>query len=342
MPPVHRASPRGSDATAGAGTVGPLSPLVRRMTPPPNLIASAKAPPRLWATHAALMVVQVAFASQAVEGKIVMLPRVEGGEEISPFAVAMVRMVGAAVVFQAFARATGLLKRVSGRDHLWLAVLSVLGIALNQALFLIGLRMTSPMSAALLGITIPVLTAALAVVFREEKASGRTAVGLAVACAGVVWLVAGKGGSASVDRGALIIACNCLSYSAYIVLSRSIIRRIGAFTVVTWLFTWAALLFAPFGAAPLLSGVVEWTPRGWGFISYIVLFPTVVAYIANAWALGRSNASLVTVYIYVQPLITAVLAWVQLGHSVSPRIVIAAALIVVGVAIVSSRVRSPA
>src|SRR5690349_6932078 len=95
-------------------------------------------PTRLWATHAALMVVQVAFASQAVEGKIAMLPRVEGGEEIAPFAVAMGRMLGAALIFQLFARSTGLLRPVTGRDHLWLALLSVLGIALNQTLFLIG------------------------------------------------------------------------------------------------------------------------------------------------------------------------------------------------------------
>ena len=296
-----------------------------------------RAPARLWATHAALMVVQVAFASQAVEGKIAMLPRVEGGEEIAPFAVAMVRMLGAAVFFQVFARSSKLLRHVSGRDHLWLALLSVLGIALNQTLFLMGLRLTTPMSAALLGITIPVLTAALAVAFRQEKASARTAGGLGIACAGVVWLVAGGGGKAAVDRGALIIAINCLSYSAYIVLSRSVIRRLGAFTVVTWIFTWAALLFAPVGASALVHGASMWTSRGWLFLAYIVVVPTIIAYVANAWALGRSNASLVTVYIYVQPLITAVLAWVQLGHTVSPRILIAAALIVIGVAIVSSR-----
>lgn len=309
------------------------------MTIKPEILLPRVAPLRLWATHAALIVVQVAFASQAVEGKIAMLPRAVGGEEIAPFAVAMVRMLGAAVFFQALARSMGWLKPVSLRDHVWLALLSILGIALNQALFLLGLRSTTPMSAALLGITIPVLTAALAVAFRQEKASARTAVGLVVACSGVVWLIAGEGGNAAVDRGALIISANCLSYSAYIVLSRSVIRRLGAFTVVTWIFTWAALLFAPFGASALVHGAGEWTARGWLFLAYIVVVPTIIAYVANAWALGRSNASLVTVYIYVQPLITAVLAWVQLGHTVSPRIAIASALIMLGVAIVSSRAR---
>src|SRR4029079_11956993 len=110
------------------------------------------------------------------------------------------------------------------------------------------------------------------------------------------------------------------SYSAYIVLSRGVIRRLGAFTVVTWLFTWAALLFSPMGALSLVHDAPSFTARGWGFLAYIVIVPTILAYVANAWALGRSSPSLVTVYIYMQPLITAVLAWVQLGHTVSSRI----------------------
>ena len=39
-----------------------------------------------WATHAALVVVQFAFASQAVEAKIAMSPRPSGGEAIAPAA----------------------------------------------------------------------------------------------------------------------------------------------------------------------------------------------------------------------------------------------------------------
>src|ERR1700728_4317834 len=100
----------------------------------------ARAAPDL-RVHAALVVVQVAFASQAVEGKIVMGPRAAGGEGVSPFAVAMVRMLGAALFFQAFTRATGTLRSTTRRDHAILAGLSILGIVLNQALFLIGLRM---------------------------------------------------------------------------------------------------------------------------------------------------------------------------------------------------------
>jgi drug/metabolite transporter (DMT)-like permease len=283
--------------------------------------------------HAALVVVQVAFASQAVEGKILMGPSSAGGEGVSPFAVAMVRMLGAAVFFQVFTRATDTLRPATRRDHGWLAVLSILGIVLNQALFLVGLRMTSPVNVALLSVTIPLFTAAIAVALGHERASWRLGVGLATSIAGVVWLT----GVGSVDRGVLVVLANCVSYSAYIVLSRATIQRLGTLTVVTWIFTWGALLFAPLGMPDLFAGAASWTPRAWGFLAYIVAMPTIVAYLCNAWALERSTPTLVSIYIYVQPVLAALLAWVQLGITVSERLALAAVVIAAGVTLVATR-----
>jgi drug/metabolite transporter (DMT)-like permease len=292
----------------------------------------ARAAPDL-RVHAALVVVQVAFASQAVEGKVLMGPSSAGGEGVSPFAVAMVRMLGAAVFFQAFTRATGTLRPATRRDHGWLAVLSILGIVLNQALFLVGLRMTSPVNVALLSVTIPLFTAAIAVAFGHERASWRLGIGLATSIAGVVWLT----GVGSLDRGVLVVLANCVSYSAYIVLSRATIQRLGTLTVVTWIFTWGALLFAPLGMPDLFAGAASWTPRGWGFLAYIVAMPTIVAYLCNAWALERSTPTLVSIYIYVQPVLAALLAWLQLGITVSERLALAAVVIAAGVTLVATR-----
>ncbi len=288
-----------------------------------------------WKTHAALLVVQVAFASQAVEGKIAMAPHEAGGEGIAPAALAMVRMGGAAIVFFAFTQAFRLRTKTAWRDHLVLAGLSILGISLNQTLFLIGLRSTTPLSAALLSVTIPVFTAVLSVVFRVEKPSFRLAAGFALALCGVLWLT----GIRSVDRGALIVSINSLSYSAYIVLSRRTIVRLGAWTVVTWIFVWGAVLFSPYGGPILVHEMPTWSTRGWMFVGYILLMPTLTAYLANAWALGRSSPTLVTIYIYVQPLIAGTLAWVQLGTPLSGRAVIAGLLILTGVTVVAFRAK---
>jgi drug/metabolite transporter (DMT)-like permease len=294
--------------------------------------ASERTPLSGWKTHAALLAVQVAFASQAVESKLAMMPRAAGGEGMAPQAVAMVRMIGALLFFQGWSVARKL-PRPSLRDHARLAGLSLLGIVVNQMLFLAGLARTTPSTAALLSVTIPVATAALSILFRKEAFSSRTVLGLVVAGSGVVTLT----GVRDVDRGALLITVNCFCYAAYLVFSRDVIQRLGAFTVVTWVFTWGAVLFAPVGLMPLARMLPELTPRGLAFVAYVIAIPTILAYLLNAWALGKSNPTLVTVYIHLQPVLAALLAYFQLGYPVSAKMGIAAVLIAAGVVVVSTR-----
>jgi drug/metabolite transporter (DMT)-like permease len=278
--------------------------------------------------------VQIAFASQAVEAKIAMLPRAQGGEEIFPEALAMIRMIAGAAFFQAVVLGRGPQRVAIGQaDHLRLAGLSILGISANQALFLFGLRWTTPFSVSLLGATIPVFAAALAVVFRKEELDPRTVVGVALALSGVLSLI----GVGSVDRGAVLVALNSLSYAAYVVLSRDVVLRVGALRAVAWIFTYGALAFAPLGAKALVLELPALTARGWMFLAYIVAVPTIVAYFLNAWALARSSATVVTIYIYLQPLLAAALARVQLGQGVSRRAGIAAVLILGGLGVVILR-----
>jgi drug/metabolite transporter (DMT)-like permease len=280
----------------------------------------------------ALLVVQLAFASQAVESKLAMSPRALGGEGMAPHAVALIRMVGAALIFQCISIARRTPVPV-WRDQLRLAGLSMLGIVLNQLLFLAGLQRTTSAVAALLAVVIPVASATLAVVFRKEAFSWHTALGLGLAASGIVYLT----GIQHVDSGALLIATNCFFYAAYVVFSRDVIARLSAMTVVTWIFTWGAALFAPFSYSTTFRTLHDLTPRGGLFVAYVILVPTVIAYLANAWALGRSSPTLVTIYIHLQAPIAALLSWVQLSELPSTRIVGAAPLIVLGVAVIAMR-----
>jgi drug/metabolite transporter (DMT)-like permease len=290
-----------------------------------------------WRTHGALLVVQAAFAAGAVEGKLAMRAPALGGGGVAPLALAMARMVGATLFFQVLTRVGtrggAIARSLPAREHLRIAGLSVLGIVLNQTLYLVGLRITTAFAAALLAATIPVFTAGLAVLFRVEKASVRTGLGLALALAGVLWLT----GVGRVDVGAIVIALNCLSYSLYIVFSKRVVERVGALTLVTWLFTWGAVMLAPLGMVQLVRGAATYDARAWGLVAFVVVVPTIVAYLANAWALGRSSPTLVTAYIYLQPVLAALLQWVQLGEPVEARALVAAGFILVGVGIVASR-----
>ncbi len=295
-------------------------------------MTQSRRPDAAWSTHLALLLVQASFAAGAVEGKIALAPRALGGEAISPWAMAMMRMACAALFFRALphSRPAAPLERV---DHARIALLSLLGIVVNQTLFLLGLRLTSAFTAALLAGTIPVFTALISVLLGTDRASVRLFAGVLASFGGVAYLV----GVRHVDVGALIIAANCLSYSAYLVLAGKTIRKIGAIPTISWVFTWGSILFAPIGLVAIARDAPQWTGRGASFIAFYVLVPTIVAYGANAFALGRTTAATVAIYVNLQPILAAVLQWLQLGQRLTGRMMAASAMIVGGLLLVALR-----
>jgi drug/metabolite transporter (DMT)-like permease len=286
-----------------------------------------------WKVHAALWIVQVAFASQAVEGKLLMADVAAGGGGVDPVALVMARTMGAAIFFTAFTGLRGKLKETTTREKLALLGLSALGITFNQTLFLVGLKLTSSTAAALMSVTIPIITAGLAVAMRIERPSVALGLGLSLAVVGIVCLTGVK----SIDRGVVVLIINALCYSSYLVLSRRLIQKLGALTVVTWLFVFGALSLAPFGVPALVANAPHWSARTIALVAYIVAMPSIVAYLANAWALARATPSLVTIYVSVQPILAALLAWVQLGTPLTKQLAVAGAFILAGVAVVVAR-----
>jgi drug/metabolite transporter (DMT)-like permease len=163
-------------------------------------------------------------------------------------------------------------------------VLAALGVAVNQALFLAGLKLTPPFVASLVGATIPVFASAIAVLCRKEAGTWRTGLGIALALSGVLWLTGVGSGALSPSTradgsglGAAILSLNCLSYATYVVFSRDVVREIGSFRLMAWVFTYGALMFAPLGMRGLLTPLPAITTRGWMFLAYLDLVPTILA-----------------------------------------------------------------
>jgi drug/metabolite transporter (DMT)-like permease len=64
-----------------------------------------------------------------------------------------------------------------------------------------------------------------------------------------------------------------------------------------------------------------------------------VPYVLNSWALARTGASRVAVYVFLQPLIATSLAIVILNERLTARTVVAGLLILAGLAVSLARAR---
>jgi drug/metabolite transporter (DMT)-like permease len=279
--------------------------------------------------HLALIAVQFLFASLPVVAKFV-LP------SISPPGIVFFRVTGSAVAFFLIHRTLVREPVRNRRDLAALAGLAILGVVLNQLLFLEGVKRTTAINTNIMVTTIPVFTLGIALVLGRERASWLKVGGIGLAALGAVYLI-------GPDRvrldpttafGNALIAVNTCSYAGYLVLSKRLLERYHPVTVVTHVFIFGAIVMIPIGLVALkdvdLSLVPGRTLLGLG---YIVLFSSVLAYYLSIWALRHTASSLVAMYVYLQPLITAAGAPLVLGERVTGRAAVAAAVIFGGLAL---------
>ena len=287
--------------------------------------------------HLALIMVQIMFGTWPLVGKVVL-------RSISSTGLVAIRVAGAAIALALVQKIAKQRRNISRKDLGWLALCSVLGVVLNQLLYLKGLSLTTVINSTLLATTIPVFTLLVGVVIGYDRLSWRKVVGIGTAGLGVVYLVDPFRSefSHSTTLGNLLNVANSLSYGAYIVLSKDLVKRHGALNVLTWMFIMGCLITTPLGAVALARTPIfglGW--EVWVGLIYIILVPTVGAYYLNAWALARVEPSTVATYIYLQPVIAFALAPLILGEALSARTGLACLLICAGVAIVTWQRRDP-
>lgn len=281
--------------------------------------------------HAALLTVQVLFSTWPILGKIA-LRIVPSG------ALVGMRVAGAALAFAALQRFAGGSCSVSRRDLGWLAASSFLGVVVNQFLFMKGLALTTVVNASLISTTIPVFAVLVGVVAGQDRFSRRKMFGALLAGAGVLYLLDLRRVdlSPATTLGNTLIFINSFCYAAYLVLSKSLLRKHGTAAVLSWTFGLGCLAAIPVGAYSLsqceLGSVGTWV---WLAVAYIVVVPTVGGYYLGAWALARVPASTAAVYSYLQPVIALSLAPWILGEPWNSRTWGAAAFILSGVACVT-------
>ena len=287
------------------------------------------------APHLALIAVQILFATWPIVGKVAL-------RTIPAFALVGFRVAGATIVLVGLARIRGQLKPIRRADWPVLAVSSALGLIFNQWLFVKGLSWTTAINSTLISTSIPVATLLVGIVLGTDRATWRRIIGIAVSAAGVLMLI-GRGRetfSTATRAGDLLIVANSFCYGAYIAVSKDIVRRYSALTVITWIFVIASIATVPVGVYSLSQMPVrEISVSVWLAVAYIIILPTAGAYFLNAWALARVPPSTVAVYIYLQPLFAFVLAPIVLGEALSPRAIVSSLLIFAGVLVVTRRRR---
>jgi drug/metabolite transporter (DMT)-like permease len=220
------------------------------------------------------------------------------------------------------------------RDVPQLVILGLLGVALNQFLFVIGLSRTSVAHSSIFANTTPILILLLASMRGLERLTGWKLAGVMVALTGVVLLRtldAGPQGEATL-AGDFITCCGALAFSIFTVLGKPQANRYGTITVNT---------FAYAGGALLMSPVTLWQSAGfdfravpfsaWAGVCYMALLPSVICYLIYFYALAHMEASRLAAFSYLQPLLATVFGIFILHERVTLALVVSGLVIFGGV-----------
>ena len=282
-----------------------------------------------YTAHAALLLVNLLYGINFLVAKEVM------PAYISPSAFIFIRVSCTLVLF-ALLFFTITREKIDRQDIPRFILCAITGVATNQLLFYEGLNYTTPINAAVIFTSNPILTLLVSAVILREKLTPRKTLGILIGAVGAVALIILSRGGVSFDEntrlGNLFIIINALSYAVYLVIAKPLMKKYRPLTVITVNFMMGWFFVAPFGYGQFTQ--IQWetfTPFVWGALAFTVLGVTFVAYLFSIFALQKLTPSQVSIYVYVQPVTAAVLAIVLGKDVLTWELALCSALIFLGV-----------
>jgi drug/metabolite transporter (DMT)-like permease len=260
---------------------------------------------------------------------------------VGPYALNLLRVGGSLLLFWTlwlFAKnKTSILKKDMGR----LILCGLLGVALNQMLFIKGLTMTSAIHASLLTLCSPIMITLLAFWVLKERITVIKIVGLALGVIGSIFLIAGKQSTGQPKDyliGDMLIILNAISYACYFTLVKPLMERYTPLQVVRWVFTFGFIMMLPVGWVQF--GEIQWqqfTFAHTGALIFVVLAGTFLAYVFNAYGIRFLGPGVTGAYIYAQLVFAIAIAALFFNEQLTLQKVFAGLMILAGVFLVTMK-----
>jgi drug/metabolite transporter (DMT)-like permease len=235
-----------------------------------------------------------------------------GLRAFTPAELSLLRFLIASAVL-ALPVAAGLVKLPPVRDWPAILALGFSGITLYQLTLGYAMTRMSVGATAVIIALAPGVTAALAALRLGERITARTLTGLAIAFSGVVVITLGSGREVRFEPMALFALVAVFATSVYFVFQKPLLARTSSLG-----FTVASIFAGTIGLVPFgldLPARLMTVPAAqlWS-AAYLGIVPTIVGYLCWNFALSRAPAAKVSSFMYVQPLIASLIAWLCLGQ----------------------------
>lgn len=246
-------------------------------------------------------------------GKAAMLHGIDGIDLVS------FRVLGGAILFWLTSLFTKK-EHIPTKDIFKLAGAGIFALVFNQCSYTIGLNMTSPSNSSIMTTSMPIFAMVLSFLILKEPITWKKVLGVLLGCSGAIIIImtSATAGNAKVGNiwGDLLCMSAQLSFALYLALFKPLVQKYSLFTINKWMFTWATIMIWPFTFNHVSAIDFANVPMStWWESGYVVLFGTYLGYICMMIGQKVLRPTVVSVYNYVQPLVSVTVS-VMVGLAV--------------------------
>jgi drug/metabolite transporter (DMT)-like permease len=255
-----------------------------------------------------------------------------------PIGLTVLRSVGATLLLWAFSLFIKSEKIEKG-DMWKLVVSGIIGVTINQTLLILGLNYTSSVNASIIMTSNPIFVMLISALFLKYPITPIKFIGVLLGASGAL-LVITSNGEFSFDSdtflGDIITLSNAILYGAYLVWTKPLMQKYNPMTVMKWSFLYGAAIVLLIGWNSLAITDFQAIPSQiYWYITFVVVGATFLTYLLNIIGLKDLNPTTVSIYVYIQPIIVAIVVAYMGKDSFDLMKLMAMVLVFIGVYMVN-------
>jgi len=212
--------------------------------------------------------------------------------------------------------------------------MALTGVVGYQGLLYFGVRMTSVINTSLIHATAPLVTMVMAAIYLRSPIQRSQLIAGLISLAGVVVIVSQGNwqvlAAAELVRGDILIMLATVSFAAYSVVGRKVMSQRSVLELTTMITIWAAVI-----AMPMAGWEAQSVPARWGWqaiagMTYITIFPGVLAMLAWNFAVKVVGPAESMLYMNTVPVIAVLMSVSLLGEQLLPSHLVGGGMVLAG------------
>lgn len=251
---------------------------------------------------------------------------------IEPYTLAFLRFAVSVTILFPF---VGKNLRIDPRDWFRIFLIGIVGITTHIHFFFQGLLHAPSINASLIISSAPIFIMFFSFLFLKEKPSNKLVAGTLIGLFGVVLVLVIPffRDNNEVGFGNFNYLLAMLAGVFGIILLRQVMMRNSPLAVTFWTFLIGAIGFLPFLYEETYSAgfLADLSYKGVIGLIFGILFATLGAFLLQNFALKTLTATDVSIFTYIDPIVTILVAAPLLGERPTAAFVIGSVLVVIGI-----------